>query len=279
MTSALEESLQEGITAHKNGRLQDAKHIYRTILKSKPRHPHANHNLGVLAVTLNQVEAALPLFATALQENPSNEQFWVSYIDALIKADRFDSASYSLRQAKKRNISDQRLTAFEKNLASKHIAEGESSLSPSPEILKELVLHYQKGLLEVAEILALLITEKFPEHQLGWKILGAILLQTGRFRESLEPMERSAFLDRKDPEAHINLGNTLHKLGDYVGAIESYNAAIELNQEIPAAYFNLGNSLKRFTGLKKLKRALKKRYPWTQILPMCVGTCTGRKQT
>ncbi len=54
--------------------------------------PDANHNLGVLAVSVNKADAALPLFKTALEANPKIEQFWLSYIDALIKEKQFDNA-------------------------------------------------------------------------------------------------------------------------------------------------------------------------------------------
>ena len=56
-----------------------------TVLEADPAHPDANHNLGVLAVSVNRAELALPLFKTALDANPGIEQFWLSYIDALIK--------------------------------------------------------------------------------------------------------------------------------------------------------------------------------------------------
>ena len=85
MEFTIEQALQQGVTAHREGKLQEAEHLYKTILHSQPAHPHANHNLGVLAVSVNKAEAALPLFKTALEANPKIEQFWLSYIDALIK--------------------------------------------------------------------------------------------------------------------------------------------------------------------------------------------------
>ena len=84
MELTVEEALQQGVAAHNEGKLQDAERLYRTILQSQPTHPDANHNLGVLAVSVNEAEAALPLFKTALEANPNREQFWLSYIDALI---------------------------------------------------------------------------------------------------------------------------------------------------------------------------------------------------
>ena len=55
--------------------------------------------MGVLAVGVGKVEAALPFFKTGLEVNSSIEQFWLS-IKALIKLDRTDDAKAVLEQAK-----------------------------------------------------------------------------------------------------------------------------------------------------------------------------------
>ena len=78
MELTIEQALQQGVAAHREGKLKEAEGFYRTILRSEPKHPDANHNLGVLAVSVNQVEVALPLFKTALQASPKVEQFWLS---------------------------------------------------------------------------------------------------------------------------------------------------------------------------------------------------------
>ena len=72
MELTIEQALQQGIAAHEEGKLQDAKYLYRAILQSQPLHPDANHNLGVLAVSVNNAHAALPFFKTALEANPWN---------------------------------------------------------------------------------------------------------------------------------------------------------------------------------------------------------------
>ena len=87
-----DQALQQGVALHKEGKLEEAERLYRAILHSQPTHPDANHNLGVLAVSLNKTEVALPLFKAALNFNPSIEQFWISYIDALIKESKFKNA-------------------------------------------------------------------------------------------------------------------------------------------------------------------------------------------
>ena len=60
--------------------------------------------MGVLAVGIGKVETALPFFKTALDTNPNIDQFWISYIDALIKLDRLDEASDLFNTAKTQGV-------------------------------------------------------------------------------------------------------------------------------------------------------------------------------
>jgi tetratricopeptide (TPR) repeat protein len=92
MELTIEQALQQGVAVHKEGNLQDAERLYRAILLSQPLHPDANHNLGILAVSVNKVGDALPFFKAALETNPKVEQFWLSYIDALIREQHYDTA-------------------------------------------------------------------------------------------------------------------------------------------------------------------------------------------
>ena len=112
MELTIEQALQQGVAAHKEGKLQEAERLYRAILQSQPLHPDANHNLGVLAVSVNKAEAALPLFKTALEANPKIEQFWVSYIDALVKAKHLKDAKQAIKKAKKKGFDAKKLQAL-----------------------------------------------------------------------------------------------------------------------------------------------------------------------
>ena len=98
MELTIDQALQQGIAAHKEGKLQDAERLYRAILQSQPAHPDANHNLGVLAVSVDKADMALPLLKTALEANPKVEQFWLSYINALIKETQFEEAKQILER-------------------------------------------------------------------------------------------------------------------------------------------------------------------------------------
>ena len=99
MELTLDQALKKGIEAHKAGQDTEADRCYTAILKAQPKHPDANHNMGVLAVGIGKVQESLSFFKTALEVNPSIAQFWLSYIDALIKLNLVADAKAVFDQA------------------------------------------------------------------------------------------------------------------------------------------------------------------------------------
>jgi tetratricopeptide (TPR) repeat protein len=243
MELTIEQALQQGVTAHKEGNLQDAERLYQAILQSQPLHPDANHNLGILAVSVNQAEAALPLFKTALEANPKIEQFWLSYIDTLIKEKQFENAKLVIEQAKTQGVAEEKLNNLEAQLPFETQIQNVNSANPPQERLSSLLECYQTGQYGDVEKLAVSITQEFPQHQLGWKVLGAVLKQTGRASESLVPSQRALQLVPKDAEAHYNLGVTLQELGRLDEAEASCRQAIALEPDFAEAHSNLGVTL------------------------------------
>ena len=53
MVLTIKQVLQQSVSAHKEGKLEEAERLYRTILQSQPKHADANLNLGVIAVSVN----------------------------------------------------------------------------------------------------------------------------------------------------------------------------------------------------------------------------------
>ncbi len=267
MELTIEQALEWGVTAHKEGKLDEAESFYRAILQSQPLHPDANHNLGVIAVSVNKAEAALPLFKTALEANPKIEQFWLSYIDALIKDKQFDNAKDVIELVREGKLVGDKVNALEEHLTL--ISETPRSTSPeqknqkkakeqnlkainSPEAeIKSLLEYYQNEQYGNAEQLALSITEQFPEHQFSWKVLGAVLKQTGRISESLVAMQKSVQLQPQDAEAHSNLGIMLQEQGRLDEAEVSLRQAITLKSDYAEAQYNLGVTLKELARLEE----------------------------
>jgi len=256
MELTIKQALQQGISAHKEGNLQEAERLYQAILQSQPAHADANHNLGVIAVSVSKVELALPLFKTALEANPKIEQFWLSYIDALIKEKQFDNAKQVLEQAKKQGLVGEKLNTLGAQLSSDTQIQNVNSGNPPQEQLSSLLECYQKGRFSDAENLAISITQEFPTNQFGWKVLAAVLKQTGRISASLVASQKSVQLVPRDAEAHYNLGNTLKELGRLDEAEACYTQAIGLKPDLVEAHCNLGSTLQELGRLDDAKASL-----------------------
>jgi pentatricopeptide repeat protein len=80
---------------------------------------------------VNKADAALPLFKISLQANPKIEQFWLSYIDALIKEKQFDNAREVVKQAKRQGLAAEKLGTLESKLVSNTQTKDVGSASPS----------------------------------------------------------------------------------------------------------------------------------------------------
>ena len=274
MELTVDQALQKGIAAYKEGKLPDAERFFRAVLQVQPNHPDANHNLGILALAVGKPLEAIPLFKLALETNPQIEQFWLSYIDALIKLERFDEARHLLAEGEKSGVSSnkrdalnqrlqesvpsetnktekgQTLSEKRKRLAErkkrrKRKAQGNSSgAAPSQDQINLLLSYCHASRLKETEALATSLTQQFPKHPFGWKVLGVVLAQMGRSAESLAPMQSAVMLSPQDAEAHNNLGNTLKELGRLEESISCYQRAIHLKADFDSAYSNLGEALK-----------------------------------
>ena len=283
MDITIEQALQQAVEAHRAGKLQDAEALYRAILQAQPKHPDANHNLGVLAVSLNKAELSLPLFKTALEANSKQVQYWISYVDALIKTNQLEIAKSVLEEGKTLGLANERVDAFEAQLTARAVVETPESIlqkqsssftqqhkkvlakkksssskqtnphharRPSEVEVNALLEHYHKGRYDLAENLANTITHKYPDHQFSWKVLGAVFKQTGRLQESLIANQRAVALSPNDAEAHSNLGITLKNLGRLDDAAASYGKAIAIKPAHADAHSNLGNTLKELGRLE-----------------------------
>ena len=155
MELTLDQALQKGIEAHKAGKVQDADQLYTAILKAQPKHPDANHNMGVLAVGVGKVEQALPFFKTALEVNQTIAQFWLSYIDALIKLDRKDDAKAVFDQAKSNGLQGDAFDQLEQMLdvtkgPNANVVGHSDIRDPSQNQVQALIDLYTKGELQEA---------------------------------------------------------------------------------------------------------------------------------
>jgi tetratricopeptide (TPR) repeat protein len=226
------QALQQAVRCQNAGQLQDAVRLYRSILRAQPQHPEANHNLGALAVQMNQPAAGLPHFKAALEANPVIGQHWISYIDALIQTGQTDAARQILAQGRQQGLRGEAVQALEERLD-----------GPSDDEINALVILFNQGHYPEIEAATQRLTMRFPMHGFGWKALGAVLKLQGRTPESLLALQKAAELLPWDAEAQSNQGVVLSDLGRLDEAEASHRRALKAEPDYADAHNNLGNTL------------------------------------
>jgi len=132
-----------------------------------------------------------------------------------------------------------------------------NSLEPPQEQLKSLLEYFQIERYGDAEKLSLSITKEFPEHQFAWKILAAVLKQTGRINESLNIIKKCIQLNPQDSTNHNNLGVVLQELNRVDEARACFGKAIKLQPEYAEAHCNLGLILHALRSYEEAQRSYK----------------------
>lgn len=99
--------LQKALELQNNGQIEQAKHIYLEILEIQPKDAAANHALGLMEINLNGALAALPRLEIAVMEKPEIEQYWVSYIGALMQSGPADSVADAFELGLKYGLSNE----------------------------------------------------------------------------------------------------------------------------------------------------------------------------
>jgi protein O-GlcNAc transferase len=244
--------LKQGVDAHKAGQMQKAHRLYTAILKAQPKHPDANHNMGLLTIGFGKIELALPFFKTALEANPSNAQFWYSHIVALIKLKRLMDAKVLLDQAKIKGIKGADFDQLEERLNEANKA---PSIKPDhsgafynmgmalqkQSKLEEAILAYKK---------ALAIKPDYAEARNN---IGIAFQEQNKLEEAIEAYNQALAVEPDYAEAHYNIGIALQEQHKPEEAIEAYNKALAIKPDYAEAHYNIGTA---FQEQVKLEEAL-----------------------
>jgi tetratricopeptide (TPR) repeat protein/2-polyprenyl-3-methyl-5-hydroxy-6-metoxy-1,4-benzoquinol methylase len=238
--------------------------LYKAILQTQPKHPDANHNLGIMAMSSNKLEEALLFFKIALESNPKNGQFWISYIETLLQNKQVEIAKQVFDQGKKLGLNGERvdeldshITSIYLNIQSKkkngeietkkssqlNLLSPHQTKNPSQSEIIDILEKCELEQYDIAKNLAENIVQIYPNHPFGWKVLGTLLLHSGKLKESLYVNEKLLEITPNDPEAHRKLGIALQGLGYLEDAVKSYKSAIAIKLDYAEAHYNLGNTL------------------------------------
>ena len=297
MEENIQEALTKGVDLHISGEFELAGQLYRSVIELQPEHADANHNMGLLKIDTGNDLEALPYLQTALQADMSIAQFWLSYIQLLIKLERVEEASRILNLAKESGIEGEEFGDLSRKLieinkvgASNNLVE-EETYPAKPNILDELKLDkalqlakkkLKAGSSEEASLIYQDILEKFPKNKRAINGLRALederateasvaldpsqlqlqslvnLYGQGKFQQALD--QANALLQQfPNSSALYNISGAVYKgFGQLDASIAAYNKAIAIKPDFAEAFGNLGVTLKEQGKLNEAIEAYKK---------------------
>lgn len=195
---------EEGLAAHRAGRLDEAARLYEELLADEPEHVQALQLLGAVWLQIGNPEQAAALISRAVALKPDFADAQANLAAALNSLGRFDEA----------------LAASDQAIALR--ADHSGAHGNRAQALRALG-RTQEALRSYDQVIAL-----NPSHAEAHCGRGIVLRLVGRSAEALASLDRAIALNPDAPEAHANRGNALVDLGRMEEAVASYDAAIAL---------------------------------------------------
>ncbi len=249
---AIVEVLNAAIEQHGAGQLNEAEALYGIVLDAAPAHPAANYNLGMLRMQRGDSAGALPNLEAAIGAQPTEGQYWASYVMALGQSGNVAAAWTALEMAQKQGLRGPAIDALIVNLSAAEALQAEArsgAATPgkteqvaayishsvqAPALVPEAPQATRKGFLaakppqqkinqlitvcnqsraDEALALARKMTIEFPEYFLGWKVQGLVLHMQGQTAPAIEALQAAKRFDLKELEVRRLLADCFRLQG------------------------------------------------------------------
>lgn len=201
--------LEQGLAAHQQGALEQARALYERALKWHPNHFDAVHMLGLVAYQQGHLDRAALLIAKALKIDPDTASAHNNYANVLQDQRKLTSALANYDRA----------IALDPQYAEAHNNRGDVLQVMGR--LPEALLSYARAL------------EISPRYAAAFYNQGNAFGRLGRWREAVESYDQALSITPQYPQALMNRGNTLFELRDNEAAAQSYSQALSIDPAIP----------------------------------------------
>lgn len=201
--------LEQGLAAHQQGFLEQARALYERVLKLHPNHFDAVHMLGLVAYQQGQLERAAVLIAKALKIDPDVASAHNNYGNVLQDQRKLTAALASYDRA----------ILLDPNYAEAHNNRGD--LLQALGRVSEALSSYARAL------------EVSPRYAAAFYNQGNAYGRLGRWREAVESYDQALSIEPFYPQALMNRGNALVELRDNEAAVQSYTDALSIDPNIP----------------------------------------------
>jgi len=234
---ALDALLQQAVTLHQVGQVYEAEQLYRRILQSFPKHVDANYNLGLIANLSGHHDAALKHLQVAYDAFPANEQFVLTYANALANQGYLLDAMKIVKAARKQGPDSDELKKAQRQideaitLSLENPSPTQKEWEPLPELLK--AQNWQE-----LESRAHKLSGKYNRSGKVWAMLAVALQSQGK--DFLDEKRKAVRFSPADINLHINLSSDLMALGRHEEVEELLRNLVKNHPDSELTHYNLG---------------------------------------
>ena len=234
-----ESRLQEGISLHQEGKLDQAELIYQQILQVNPENDEVLNLLGLIAYQIGKYQIATELINQAIDMDSSQSSFFNNLGLVLQKQDRLGEAIQAYRQSLELNPNDADIYS---NFGTALKEQGQ---------LEEAIDSYNTAI------------EIQSDHKEVYYNLGIALKKQGQLEEAIQVYYKAIDITPNNTKIYNNLGNIYQEQDRLEDAVYMYQKAIKI-QPRADIYNNLGIALKE---QGQLEEAIQVYYKAIEIQP------------
>jgi Flp pilus assembly protein TadD len=244
----INQALQQAVTAHNEGKFEEAEKLYRSILEVEPKHAATLNNLGIILKISKKLEEAEVSYRKAIELKPDYADAYNNLGNMMLTLGKFEEAEENFKKAIELNP---KLAEAHSNLGTiqnEHGKLDEAETSYRKAIgLKPDFAHAHNNLgnmlnklgrQEEAELSYRKVLKLKPDYVDVYFNLGNVLYNLGKLKEAAASFKKATELKPNYVDAHYNLGNTYHDLEKYQEAIDEYSQVLELDPKNTEAQEN-----------------------------------------
>ena len=199
----------QALALHSVGRRVDAAHLYLSILRRRPDHSDARHNLGLVAVEGGDFAAGLNAIRAAVAIEPAYGRYWLSYAQALADDGRPDEARDILPRVLRLQVE----RGWSGALAAR--------LFDPRQLLDQARFRRRTGRVDESRLLARRVLVQLPCSAAALALLGGLAGEAGQRETAAALLNRGLRLDHSQPGLYAEWGG----LQDLLGRAEAAEAA------------------------------------------------------
>lgn len=244
------ENISRAVDFHKNGKLYEAKEIYKFLLNRNPKKHRLYHLLGLVEYQQGNHHAAISCFQQAISISPSSAVYHKDLANCFKHLKKYDQAAVYYQKAL--CLAPRYPEAYyDKGIM--HLAKGE--FGPAIKCFKKAVAYnpaYTNAYINLA--VALERKKKFPEaisnylkalklnpeNELVYNNIGNLYRSLGKMASAIKVYQKAIALKPDFAQAHCNLGTTWWEMMRYQRAIEAFENTVKANPNWIKPYMLLG---------------------------------------